>query len=499
MTILFNSADDWYEAYEAASEQQQYEMLLQALEQPLSKEFVENMDLGILVVEMHDALVNHNRLAQELEFIDKVREQKPDIYAQEFIYLNSFLVKYHLFLGQPEQVWPALEPYIDDPFHGIDLIFEVLSYLKLYGMGELSEQFCRQLYQPIQQSSELLPGTEFPLGSLITMRHLEQIAHQLQQGASPDWDALATVAQEYGLVEVKKWLADVQPGLTSPVSGEHPEFAQNFKQDQNQVLYPLAYSFCQAMSTQKQMPFVTSYTLWEIIARYWQDRKLPKSHLADPDRYFRLEQEDVLDALEGMMYDWMTMDIVSAFALVWGIPYVYEFLLERQVISPPVCQQAIAVSTDLKTELMNRVPNSLWMFDFVHRWQPPDGVLAEDFTAEVEKFADSFHQQTPLGTTPGHGTVTSRMAAEMGFDKDAEMQKLLNDPKFRSLTGALEESSTAEWDDPGYAKSQFPRSHKKSPLRLAAELEPSKPKDKSSKSTGFSGGKPKKKKGKKGR
>ena len=50
---------------------------------------------------------------------------------------------------------------------------------------------------------------------------------------------------------------------------------------------------------------------------------------------------------------------------------------------------------------------SLWKYDFVHRWQPPDSISAGDFAAEAEIFAASINNVKPLSEEPGEGTIES--------------------------------------------------------------------------------------------
>lgn len=63
------SADEWFDRYEAASVKQQYQMLLDILQQPLEEEFFESIDLAELLITISDELHSNNLNDEALTFI----------------------------------------------------------------------------------------------------------------------------------------------------------------------------------------------------------------------------------------------------------------------------------------------------------------------------------------------------------------------------------------------------------------------------------------------
>ena len=51
----------------------------------------------------------------------------------------------------------------------------------------------------------------------------------------------------------------------------------------------------------------------------------------------------------------------------------------------------------LKKDVIKAFGTSLWKYDFVHRWTPPDSVSGDDFAAESELFSKTTEAQEPLG------------------------------------------------------------------------------------------------------
>lgn len=107
MTSLFHNPEQWYAVYEAASPKQRHQMLLEALEQPLSPEFLQATDFGGLLLEMRDELVNNNLLTETLALIGKFQQYQPELYAQEYAYFDKFLVEYYLYTNEG-WAWNAL-------------------------------------------------------------------------------------------------------------------------------------------------------------------------------------------------------------------------------------------------------------------------------------------------------------------------------------------------------------------------------------------------------
>ena len=55
---------------------------------------------------------------------------------------------------------------------------------------------------------------------------------------------------------------------------------------------------------------------------------------------------------------------------------------------------------NFKPQIIKGFDQSLWQYDFVHRWPRPDCVSEEEFTAEVDHFRASITQSTPLSDEP---------------------------------------------------------------------------------------------------
>jgi hypothetical protein len=88
MSLSFSDPEKWYEQYEQASKKQRYEMLLETIQQPLSQQFIEELDLGMCLIETKSDLLSNNLLPELLEFIEILQTKQPKFYKKEFYYYD---------------------------------------------------------------------------------------------------------------------------------------------------------------------------------------------------------------------------------------------------------------------------------------------------------------------------------------------------------------------------------------------------------------------------
>jgi hypothetical protein len=478
--------EQWYADYEAASARQQHQMLLDILTQPLSPELIEELDLGMLLVMMRDVLVNHNQLDQASELIHTLKTQQPALHQEEFAFLDNFLVEYYLYHNQLEQVRSALQLFMSSPAEDVDQTLSILDYLKFYDAADLAIELSRAAYAPVQASPNVVLGTETEFGRVVLHGQIQQAYQQLQQGQNVDWEAFLAEAVQYGEDKKQKWVTELQQHLTTEVA-ETPEFLARFKRDREEALRALSIAFSQYMLEQKQMSFVCSQAIWQAISEFLENREIPRKKLTQPDVYFSFTQDELDKYLTQKIGGLLSLEQSIGIATLWGIPYAYDLLQEKQLISDQTYEQAIDNTNALKTILIDDYPQ-LWKFDFVHRWTVPDCISQETFAAESKRFAATLEPMTPLSDEPGEGvthqTFIDELKQQIPPDLLAAFEELQLDENGAFLEDEDEDEDEApirsSWSNPPLMKPEKPR---KSALQLAAEL-PESNKKGAGKSTG---------------
>ncbi len=460
MSLILTNTQQWCENYEAASAKDKHLLMVEALENPIPSKVIEESDLGMLLIELVDELGSNNLISDALALMEKVQQQQPELYAQEFQYLDTLQVKYYLFSNQPELLSYCLAQFKNDPISSIDqMMSSLVEYLRFYGAIREIVDLSKSTYQPIKNSQEVLPGTEDELASVILIDLMEKVYRQLQQGETVDWDAFGDAAKQYITEESQLWIAEVRRNLTKEIEVNQQFFA-DFKTEQKRDdnLRALSLAFSIYMAVQKQVSFITSQRLWGAVFEFLSSRKLPRTQLGYPDQFFTFSEETLDKHIAQLIGGLLSDGQAEGAAVLWGIPYVYDFLLNKQVIGQAGHQHAIAVTNVLKQKMIEFFDKYLWQLDFVHRWLPPDSVSEADFTAEASLFASSIEKVTPLATEPGKGNLESFYNQFKDFNldiTDEEKPQFLSNPRL---------------SEPPEIKPEKPPKKRKSPLMQAADL-----------------------------
>jgi hypothetical protein len=399
MSLFLTDFDQWYDTYEAASPAQQHEMVLEAISQPIPIAYAKEIDLGMILIEVWEPLFSHNLIDAALTFVTTLQQQQPELYQQEFQYFDDMLVTYYLFQDDLTQVQSALERFKTHPVQGIDSLITVLKDLQFYQAKELVVDLCRQVYQPIATSHKLIGGSEVEFGTVVFSDLLEQAYHQHQQGVPVNWEELWAEVAQFDFKPTPEIQAEVIQNLTAGIEADSTFFA-TFETDRASLLPQLSLGFCRYMADQQQMSFICSQAIWSEILEFLEEHDRSKKPLTHPDRYFALDQNKLDRHVAQLVGGLLSPRQPNAFALLWGIPYLYEFLRSQHVIQDSVYQEALSIAANLKAQLINVLSRSLWQYDFVHRWQRPEGIPSDVFVAESERFKSSLEQVEPLSDQP---------------------------------------------------------------------------------------------------
>jgi len=464
--------EQWYADYEAASAKQQYDMLLQSMSQLLSPELIEELDLGLLLVMMRDELVNNNMLDQATHLIHTLQAQQPALHQQEFPFLDNLLVEYYLYRNDLEQVRSALQLFIKHPVEDVDQTLAILDYLKFYDATELAIELSRAAYAPIQTSPNVVLGTEQELGRVLLHHQTQQAYQQLQKGESVDWGTFFAEVVQYGFEKKQhKWIAELQSHLTTSVE-KTSEFLARFKRDRHEALRALSIAFSQFMLDQRQMSFVCSQAIWQAMSDFLETRSVSRKKLTQPELYFAFTQDQLDQYITRKIGGMLSLQQSVGIAVLWGIPYVYELLSAKQIITQEIYQQAIDTTNALKALVINDYPK-LWKFDFVHRWLPPDNISQEEFTAETKRFAASLEPITPLSDEPGKGVTHQNFIDGLKQQLPPDLRAAIEQMEVDETEEDDENDNSASshdlsWSNSSHTlKSAKPR---KSAFQLAAEL-----------------------------
>jgi hypothetical protein len=473
MSSLLPDPEQWYSDYEAASPLQRHQMLHSLIEQPLSPEFLQINDLGDILLEMQDELVNHNLLPETLALISKCQEYQPELYAQEYPYFDQFLVQYYLYTSELEKVQASLVRFKENPGAGIDQMFQILDWLQFYNATEIATDLCRATYASVENSPEVIGGTEAELAGVILMDLMDSAYQKIKEGQAVDWNQFLAEVKKYGFEADEKWIEEIHRDLKEDME-VNQQFFQDFKKQQSRrkILRSLSVEFNKYMANKKQVRFICSQGIWENVMEFLVGhRELKKKQLAHPDSLFGFAQNQLDRFVAQKIGGFLSLGQSAGFATLWGIPYLYDFLSAKQIIRPEIYQRALTSVTELKKQLISGFPQ-LWQFDFVHRWLPPDSISQAGWDEEVQQFTASKEEVKPLSDEAKPSMIELFPHELRGFFGEKE-----NEEQEQELASDLHESSETETAGSSPSvKFSGPPKIKKSPLQEAAQLSEQKPK-----------------------
>ncbi len=469
MTENAITPDKWYDQYIESSVKQQYQMLLDIMQQPLSQDFLESTDMDDLLIAMSDELNSNNLIDEHLTLIQLVQQQQPKLYKKEFVYYDNFLATYYLYTKQHDLLKNALIRFKKYPANDLEQFWAVLNLLSFYEQSEIAVDLCQSIYKLVKNNSKLISGAEDELAWLIVTNLMEKAYQRNQQGEDIDWKKFNTELQKYGYGEDKDWLEDIKYALTNEFNKE--QCLSRFKQKklQGRAFNILSTTFYIYIKQEKQMSFVCSQAMWEAIFDFLGNRDLNFKQSANPNTFFKFSKKDLESYLAQKLSGFLSMRQAQAFATLWGITYLYDFLLSTGIIRDQVHSKIINITNQLKAELLEKFRNSwqLWRYDFINRWQPDSNSDSSELATQAQFFTDSFAHSEPLSDKPGEGKVESffnEMAEKLGFDLE----------KIRSEYENSDESPIAAQKNTEIAKkipsTKTKSKKKKSNLGLAAKL-----------------------------
>lgn len=472
MSLLLTDFDQWYDQFVTASPKQQHELLVDALSEPIPSDYAEEIDLIASVLDVFDMLIRQNLTDQAIQLTTLLQKHHSEIYQREFQYFDGQLLQYSLFHQAWQQVQEYLSRFRDHPVQSIDQLISVLDNLRLHGATDLAVNLCRATYKMVATSSQLISGAEWDLGVVVIMDLFEQAHHQLQQGETVDWSKVGADAAKFGFENTPKKCQEVEKHLTEDWQVS-PDVNKAFKQDRGLILRHLLLEFCQYMYCQQQMSFVCSELIWSTVLDCCNHQDRPKKQLTQPDSYFSISQQ-ALDKYVGQLVGGLlSMRQAQGFAVLWGIPYVYKFLLDKQIIREETYHQAFKATTALKGFLIKGFQQSLWQYNFVHVWQRPAQVSAEEFASETEQFVKSAEQVEPLSEEP-------QERSDFSFLHKTPKQEVFGKAESSSSGGQNTSQATKSTQPP--QPIWEPPKPRKSPLQEAAKLSSKGKKGKSKKS-----------------
>ncbi|MCL4440741.1 MAG: hypothetical protein M1609_09200, partial [Firmicutes bacterium] len=386
----------WFTAYKKGSPLAQYRLFLAIARQQPPESFAARLEQGELACEAFSLLEKNNLQEEAVELLEALQANWSEYYSKEFYYFDPFLVSRCLYLDQPGALPGILRRFHDNPVSSIDSLLPVFSSLVTYERRDLMREMAEGVLPVVSSSEKLIPGAEIDFAMALFSDRLERVYAQKRAGEKADWVEFNNAVAPFDFEVKPKLVKEIDALWSGEWTGE--ELRAELAKDFGRGLTLLGFGFNKYMLEEKGMGFPCSRLIWaqfENLLR--KHREESKKKAAAPSFDFTLDLLDRTVAEQlGLGFFGLSNKKVDAIALVWGLPYISDYLHSQMMLDAGSRQRILDIVTQVKEMLFEAIANDLWKYAFVQRWEPADSVEEHFRRYEADIFTHSFRRRVPL-------------------------------------------------------------------------------------------------------
>ena len=384
--------DAWYEAYETLdNSDQQAAFLLDTLRQPITQEDFDRSDLGSVLIDfVGNQFEWEKRFEDTLDFLRQFEQLQPKLYAGEFHYYADKFFDYYCFSGQAEKAEPVIRFFKENPNAGIDSFLPVQRSVWYWLKQDWGVPLAADTCQPVREHGGYWGNPEIEMALAMHTSSLQTAYEQWQRTGTLKMAEANTVATEYHFVISDAIQERYAAALSTPL--DTATAASQFAQEKRDgFMAELNLRFLVWMHN-RGFPFYSAHLIWDSLVNYWEELH-PKAKAAV--RYFELDKRS-FDRYVAGKKNLMFPQIKEIGATLWGAVFMYDFLVNHNLIDAATWKRAQTAIAMLKQDFYTGLESAAWKAAFVVKaWPKADSVSQSAFEAEAAQFEDSFKTLAP--------------------------------------------------------------------------------------------------------
>jgi hypothetical protein len=348
---------------------------------PLPQDFIENYDVGEVILETTGHNWTANNFDKVLKFIEILKVNQPDQYKEYFQYLDVYLIDYYCYCLDKPKVFESFSNFLADPLQSIDSYSMVFKKLLFYQYTELLDEAITRNFKTIRDCKKFMGTPEYSLA----ICKLYMILQKYYEKNEFDRDALTKDISlfEFDLND-NVWFL-FEDGLFKPqIDGV--KIRKSFYSNKSQLLFILEGYFLRYMLN-KGFEFYLSGRIWDKMLGYWHDIN---KNANTAEKFFKLDQIQFKKFLSILSGDFYVDNTPEMIATLWGSTYIYDFLMANNMISKINYKKSISIIQNLKDKVKREFSEELWNFSFVNHWGKADSITQSEFEKEQMLFKNSF-------------------------------------------------------------------------------------------------------------
>lgn len=348
------------------------------------------------IVEVLLEFQGHNETAKNfeeiLEVIELLKTKNTHIYNGEiFPYYNNFLVNYHCYTNNKEELALCVTAYQENHLQDYDYLYSSLLKIFFYGYTDLGEQLIDDIYEEVNASEKLTIEKKDWLSILQGFTSTENVYNNYIKEGQFQWDKYLSKIKEFHFTIPKKYEGFIKRqelGLKSELAMIPAQLEAFNKANIPKIMTVLSCSFA-VYAKKRNMNFATSRIIWNELSEYW----LENNRLNSSKTFFQFTPASFKKYVvekQGFMIDYSFLSV----AILWGCCYVYDFLKALGFVEDKEYKKIKETLATYKKQLINENLVDLWKFTFVHKWTKADMVSTEETAEEQAIFAKKHTKKT---------------------------------------------------------------------------------------------------------
>ncbi len=386
MNIPLDDPEEWYQMFKKLSNEEKNDFLRETVGNPIPDDFFEEDDLSGLLISYFEELFRKKEYQKMFTLYESIADNNPwMMHLRKFFYIDRLFIDWCLFQKETSNLNKYLASFKADPVESIDILIPVLDKLIFYGQIGYALDISRNVYQRVRDSDKLNMRTEVYFSYVILILKFQDIYKRLKNNQP--------VEQQEVLDDLLKYdfdISDILDEIIQVLGLDYRNIGQSEFAVLNQsdaFLSNLGLLFCVYMYEEKRVNFSASREFWDLAVKCCFCRDAGDGGgECQHDKLFRLDERKFDENISGRL-GFLSNKRTHGIAAVWGIQYLYDFLIASELISEGIHREALDAIGRMKSEIIEAYRRELWCYDFVHSWDRPASCDAAEFEAEKDLFA----------------------------------------------------------------------------------------------------------------
>jgi len=392
--------DDWYDQFYSSSEKEQYNMIIKILNGEVIKK-TEGVDIVLdCLLKVLGFLDYKNLIEEHLALIELIKQKQPALNKNRFMYFDGYLFDYYCFQKQDDLAKESLKMFEECPVDTCDRLISLLTKLQLLQKRDIVLELVAKVFSKIAKSKSLLDGTDYYFGRVVYRDSLQDVYEDSLKEKNVDWIGFTKKLKKYLFFtcsHTKDEITFLQHCLSHDLPNTAEDNVMLFKKNPIKYRDHVGYDFMKHMHSTQKMSFICSGTIWDEFVEFMNEYKPKKED--NPkyvDSLFAFSKEELNQYLGKLLRGLLSQKQTEGFALLWGIPYLYDFLLSKEIISKRLYGKVIDIVKKLKPDIQKVASTDLWVYTFWTSWTPPSYLTENEFEKEKDIFENSINKTSPL-------------------------------------------------------------------------------------------------------